>query len=482
MDPITPALTPPLDGHFRSTYLPRNRSLVSVKSLIALSFCTTSETAANENSRDDTHKVSSTEQQKYIRCPHCMETVNVTQCLELNSSGNHEHHDLQAGDSAAESTPVGRDSISSVQLETETISPPDSSGSSGVDVVTQQVRRTIQETDQALQRLCQEIHQIHLLNPTPLSSRPGSLRSVALSEHQGPRDPPTPPADEDHAITSDDKFIPEVTVSAVDHESENTGSTRRYPILGNQLGFGIGSPFINDLGDLENFAFANARLLRTLQDRVNKVELAEKTLRLEREELQREKAEVKQLKEQVEKEKMRLMDKGLRWEDYRIDGGCGLPLVQETGRSSPIGASPSPRGSKVAVVDNEWSYEKEQKLQELEAKLKKANRAWSDEQEEIVEVLERLREEKRLDEKAKKINRQISVRVERKWSHEERPEKDKTSKKNRKDSNGSNPRPSLRNSLTILGRKSSTGSMTRRDSSPSSASTPKEKKIFKKWF
>lgn len=85
--------------------------------------------------------------------------------------------------------------------------------------------------------------------------------------------------------------------------------------------------------------------------------------------------------------------------------------------------------NEVAIFDEEWTEEKEQHLALLEQKLKKANRQWSDEQEEILEPvscphsllshsncsnvyfpqLERLREGKRLGTKTKKS----TIRIER---------------------------------------------------------------------
>lgn len=83
--------------------------------------------------------------------------------------------------------------------------------------------------------------------------------------------------------------------------------------------------------------------------------------------------------------------------------------------------------NEVAIFDEEWTEEKEQHLNLLEQKLKKANRQWSDEQEEILEPvscppyflsysncsnvpqLERLREGKRLGTKTKKS----LIRIER---------------------------------------------------------------------
>ena len=85
-------------------------------------------------------------------------------------------------------------------------------------------------------------------------------------------------------------------------------------------------------------------------------------------------------------------------EPFSDSGGGGLASGNVSGRTSPITL---------------WGEEKERRLQELETELKEANRNWSPKQEDILEEIEVLREERR---KAKKLRRMTAPVPERRGS------------------------------------------------------------------
>lgn len=135
------------------------------------------------------------------------------------------------------------------------------------------------------------------------------------------------------------------------------------------------------------------------------MDCAEKMLRAEREAIERERGLLKQMSAEVERERVRLMSGGLGWDNYKVclrestmskrktNHGRQMDLSRTQSavtmmRSRSGGVTPDGTWDdmhEVEIYDEEWTEEKEQHLALLEQKLKKANRQWSDEQEEILE-------------------------------------------------------------------------------------------------
>lgn len=275
MDPPTPAITPggtpPLTATVpasNSGPLLRSRSAVS---LLTISVC------------------SVPGDPPALRCPHCREIISV-------------HDDAR---------PVNGPAGKGIPLDDGECSPLDVSreyplGAPSVDSATRMLLKTVQEADKDLRRICQDLHQIHLVNPSPAPSRTSSFQSLlALSKEHGANPPAASPA---HVGKNPSSLRCE-------------GSTAHAPVehsLPHKPGFCSGHPLITDLGDLVNLSQANVRLLKTLQDKVDKVDSVEKLMRAEREELEREKELLTQMKNEIQVERLRLMDRGLEWGGYTV--------------------------------------------------------------------------------------------------------------------------------------------------------------------
>ncbi|PUU74783.1 hypothetical protein B9Z19DRAFT_1067954 [Tuber borchii] len=447
MDPLTPAITPgtaspasmvPAENH---VYFPQNQSPVPARSLLTISVCS----VASESSCIPV-----------ARCPHCLEAIKLTDIEKsgLSVSSDDQKRIDDAGYLLGEGPHV--------------------------DSATRTLLKTLQETDRDLKRIGQDLHQIHLLNPTPASSRTPSAQSLfALAKEQEKRPPPP----------GNSSLHPNNGAMSPSHRSEvaspfgptSSSSSPTEPQLRSAaVGFQSGHPLIRDFGDLENLSQANIRLLKTLQDKVNKVDTMEKLLKTEREALDRERENVMQMKAEIDRERLRLMDRGLYWRSY----GAQSSVTMSRGDSAGTTVDEWLKGEDgEAAVYEEWSEEKEQEMLMLEEKLRKAQMGWSDEQEEILGPLEKLREEKRHQAKAKRLERQTSIKFDRILSSDEKTEKGPSHKKS-VDRSGSPTGSATRHSknpFTNLVRKGSVGSVIpRRASSASTAiTTPK---LFKKWF
>ncbi|KAK6340959.1 hypothetical protein TWF696_009272 [Orbilia brochopaga] len=83
----------------------------------------------------------------------------------------------------------------------------------------------------------------------------------------------------------------------------------------------------------------------------------------------------------------------------------------------------------VSTISVEWSERKEERLVELQEKLKSANRNWSEDQNYYLEELEQLQEERRKYKKKLKMERRQSVKMERSLSlSQERERRSSTSR------------------------------------------------------
>ncbi|KAF3918891.1 hypothetical protein ABW20_dc0104353 [Dactylellina cionopaga] len=85
----------------------------------------------------------------------------------------------------------------------------------------------------------------------------------------------------------------------------------------------------------------------------------------------------------------------------------------------------------VSTMSIEWTERKEERLAELELKLKSANRAWSEEQNEYLTELELLQEEKRKYKKRAKMDRRASIKMERSLSMSSERERRSSSSRER---------------------------------------------------
>lgn len=264
MDPITPAATPPMSSPVEATScLGRANSLTSVRSVFTLSVCSAS--AAN----DKTNVTSA-------RCSHCQAIAPPVNAGVTLKDAPAEITTARDG----ELTPL--EAPKSPSLTIQTSGPGFDSATPEIGSATASLLKTLQDTNNELQIHCQNLHQIRLMSPSPAPSRRGS---VCLAESEA--------------------FI--VTPSI---------STDKIAVQG--PGFQSGHPLICDLGDLVNLSNANFRLLKTLQDKVNKVDSVEKMLRTERETIEREREQLKQMNAEAERERVRLMAGGLRWDDYKV--------------------------------------------------------------------------------------------------------------------------------------------------------------------
>lgn len=282
MGPITPAATPPLSSPIEPTAsrIPNKHSIASLRSVFALSIC--SAPAGN----DKNHPASSA---------HCLEAAaafDLAAHLQKNTlpqvaAKGGELPDVENSHNAKKGN---------LKLQTSGF---DGVESHSADTAASSLTKTLHEINNELQMHCRDLHQIQLMNPSPAPSRRGSIHSLLpLASEDGPSTLPSSTQKHSHPLTAD--------------------TTRYGAVPAQGQGFQSGHPLISDLGDLVNLSNANFRLLKTLQDKVNKVDLAEKMLRAEREAVERERALLKQMSAEVEKERVRLMAGGLNWENYEV--------------------------------------------------------------------------------------------------------------------------------------------------------------------
>lgn len=379
IDHVSPAaatLPPPQSSSVEliAPRLPHKHSVASLRSVFTLSVCT----APARNDR--THPVPS------VRCPHCLETVTVSDLASMLLKDGTARVSVNGGDIVpVENTQNAKKGNLKLQTSGAGF---DCVGCLVVDSAASNLLKTLHETNDELQTHCRDLHQLRLASPSPPSSRRGSFDSLQSSEAS--------------SVTSLEESHP-ATAGSVDSGDKAQSRGRA---------FDSGHPLISDLGDLANLSNANFRLLKTLQDKVNKVDSAEKMLRAEREAIEKERALLKQMSAEVERERVRLMSGGLGWDGYKVCFPVGTMLLNHRltnhwqmdisrtqsaltmMRTRSGGVTPDGTWddmNEVAIYDEEWTEEKEQHLALLEQKLKKANRQWSDEQEEILEPVSYVR-------------------------------------------------------------------------------------------
>lgn len=286
MDHVSAVATPPhlssSAGLATSSSLPHKPSMASLRSVFTLSVCT----APVRN--DKTHPVPS------VRCPHCLETVTVADLASMLLKDGPARVSVNPGDLVpVENSHAAKKG--NLKLHTSGVGF-DCVGCLVVDSAASNLLKTLHETHDELQTHCRDLHQLRLASPSPSSSRRGSLESLESSKASS-------------IASLDDP----TAAGSVDSGEKSQPRGRA---------FESGHPLISDLGDLANLSNANFRLLMTLQDKVNKVDSAEKMLRAEREAIEKERALLRKMSAEVEKERVRLMNGGLGWEGYKV---CPLP-------------------------------------------------------------------------------------------------------------------------------------------------------------
>ncbi|KAK6528788.1 hypothetical protein TWF694_004024 [Orbilia ellipsospora] len=201
---------------------------------------------------------------------------------------------------------------------------------------------------------------------------------------------------------------------------------------------------LDEAGGLEQMIAANLRLLRTLKDRHAALDKVE--------------------------------------HDYRNDRSRSSGPYTSINRSiyfDTPGFTP-PQASRITFKDSirrnsddmdglstisvEWNDRKEERLAELELKLKSANRAWSEEQNDYLEELEQLQEERRKHKKKAKMERRASIKMERSlsMSHERENRTRASSSRERASSADTKRRLSLGFGAKPMARTNSSGSFIER--------------------
>ncbi|KAI5777228.1 hypothetical protein EDC01DRAFT_679184 [Geopyxis carbonaria] len=137
---------------------------------------------------------------------------------------------------------------------------------------------------------------------------------------------------------------------------------------------------LHDTEDVKRLTAGVTRLLKTLHDKVTAVEEAERRLRQEREDLAAQRR--------------------------RSTSPRGIQIATP-GRGSQDAAGPSPLTRAISFndPDNAWTPDKEEQLKTLEKRLRNANKKWSDEQEDVLELIDTLQEERRRAKKAARGSR-----------------------------------------------------------------------------
>ena len=198
----------------------------------------------------------------------------------------------------------------------------------------------------------------------------------------------------------------------------------------------LGNPLVHDVEDLKQLTAGVTRLLRTLHEKVLRMDRDEKLLRAERDALAAERRALGRERENIDQLRDMLVVGGVGADPagpplspvasrFDADRGKSLDMAPDEFRFKSL---PMSRALSFATDDEPvavWSDEKEALLAQLEERLKKANRNWSDKQEDVlpqvsgadrargaaqadVRQVERLREERR---KAKKHFGRSTIRI-----------------------------------------------------------------------
>lgn len=160
----------------------------------------------------------------------------------------------------------------------------------------------------------------------------------------------------------------------------------------------MGNPLVHDVEDLKQLTAGVTRLLRTLHEKVLRLDRDEKLLRAEREELAKERGELTKERENIDQLRDMLVVGGLGREGGDgsfspvasrgvFDRGKSMDLTPEEMSRKSL---PMSRALSFATDDDPgvfWSEEKEFHLQQLERQLTQANMKWSDEQEDVLPMV-----------------------------------------------------------------------------------------------
>jgi hypothetical protein len=109
--------------------------------------------------------------------------------------------------------------------------------------------------------------------------------------------------DDGNKLRDDSASVRSLTVLASEPESQNIEYAQSIvPHKSNRSSYAGGYPLVNDVEDLKQLTAGVTRLLKTLHDKVNRLDLEERLLRSEREELSKEREDVDRLRKVLERE------------------------------------------------------------------------------------------------------------------------------------------------------------------------------------
>ncbi|KAF3933499.1 hypothetical protein ABW19_dt0210109 [Dactylella cylindrospora] len=198
---------------------------------------------------------------------------------------------------------------------------------------------------------------------------------------------------------------------------------------------------LNERNGAEQLIAANLRLLRTLKDRHSALDKVERDIR----------------KERSQSGPYTSINRAI----YFDTPGFTPPQASRiTFKDGARRNSDDMDGLSTTTI--EWSQQKEDRLSELEAKVKSANRAWSEEQNHYLEELEQLRDEKRKHKKKLKVERRQSIKLERSQSMSHERDRTPSSSRERASSADTKRRLSLGFVPKPLARASSSNSFIER--------------------
>ncbi|EPS44502.1 hypothetical protein H072_1535 [Dactylellina haptotyla CBS 200.50] len=204
---------------------------------------------------------------------------------------------------------------------------------------------------------------------------------------------------------------------------------------------------LSESGGLEHMIAANLRLLRTLKDRHAALDKVEHEVRNDR---SRSAGPYTSINRSIY----------FDTPDYTPPQTSRITFRNTTSRRN------SDDMDGLSTISIEWNDKKEERLAELRLKLKDANLAWSEKQNDYLEELEQLQEERRKHKKKAKMERRASIKMERSLSmsheREREPQSSSSSSRERASSADTKRRLSLGFGPKPMARTNSSGSFIER--------------------
>ncbi|KAI5787271.1 hypothetical protein EDC01DRAFT_661192 [Geopyxis carbonaria] len=246
--------------------------------------------------------------------------------------------------------------------------------------------------ERTLRKHCAELHQIDLLMPAQVSRAPSirSFTSSIVSEHK----PNTIYSVRESLGLSQAMQV--YAPATRDDVSELSDPEVPHPLL-------------YDIDDVKHLTAGVTRLLKTLHDKVTAVELADRQLRQERAELETQRQQL--AADQASRSHRSSNSSSPERRTSRAVHASAAPTPTDRRSISQHRDTTPPLKRAISFNDPEsaWTPDKEEQLKTLQRRLRTANKKWSDEQEDVLELIDTLQEERR---KAKKLSRRDSVEVE----------------------------------------------------------------------